>query len=68
MIELLDNNAVTAKRLYDSFMYELDEFETFLKLVNENAEFLSAYELAKAKEKAFGLFDRKLLECFGITK
>ncbi len=68
VIELLDNNAVTAKRLYNSFMYELDEFDTFLKLVNENAEYLCADELAKAKEKAFGLFDRQLLECFGITR
>ncbi len=58
----------TAKRLYKSFMHEFDLLDTFLKLVNLNAEYLSAEELAQAKEKAFWLFDRQMLEDCGIEE
>lgn len=68
MIDLLDSSKKTAQRLYDSFMYEMDYLDTFLKLINENEEFLSAEQIAKAKEKAFSLFDREILELYGITE
>lgn len=68
LIDLLDDNETTAKRLYRSFMHEFDLLDTFLKLVNYNAEYLSAEELANAKEKAFGLFDRQILEGCGIEE
>lgn len=62
LIDLLDNNETTAKRLYRSFMEEFDLPDTFLKLVNENGEYLSAEELAEVKEKAVRLFGRQILE------
>lgn len=68
LIDLLDDNEITAKRLYKSFMHEFDLLDTFLKLVNLNAEYLSAEELAQAKEKAFWLFDRQMLEDCGIEE
>lgn len=68
LIDLLENNEETACRLYDSFMNDFDCLDTFVKLYNENAEFISAEELAKAKEKAFGTFDRITLELYGITE
>ena len=68
LIDLLDDNEITAKRLYKSFMHEFDLLDTFLKLVNLNAEYLSAEELAKTKKKAFWLFDRQMLEDCGIEE
>ena len=68
LIDLLDDNEITAKRLYKSFMHEFDLLDTFLKLVNLNAEYLSVEELAQAKGKAFGLFDRQMLEDCGIEE
>ena len=68
LIDLLDDSETTAKRLYKSFMHEFDLLDTFLKLVNLNAEYLSAEELAQAKEKAFWLFDRQMLEDCGIEE
>ncbi|MDE6690386.1 MAG: hypothetical protein K2K04_00290, partial [Clostridia bacterium] len=61
MLELLENNEVTAQRLYYSFMNEFDCLETFVKLYKENAEYISVEKLAKAKEKAFNTFDRVIL-------
>ena len=49
-------------------MHEFDLLDTFLKLVNLNAEYLSVEELAQAKGKAFGLFDRQMLEDCGIEE
>lgn len=68
MINLLDNNEVTAKRLYNSFMYDFDSLDTFIKLINENAEYLSKEQLSAVKEKAIGLFDKNILEWYGITE
>ena len=68
LIDLLENNEKTEKRLYKSFMFDFDLLDTCLKLAIENAEFLSADELAKAKQKAFGLFDREILEIYGIEE
>ncbi|MDE5601956.1 MAG: hypothetical protein K2J16_05605 [Clostridia bacterium] len=68
LIDLLDNNEATAKRLYDNFMYEFESLDVLAKLVNENAEYLTAEQLARAKEKAFGLYDSITLECYGITE
>lgn len=68
MIDLLDNNEETAKRLYKSFMYDFDSLDTFIKLINENAEYLSKEQLSEVKEKAIGLFDKNLLEWYGITE
>ena len=68
LIDLLDDNETTAKRLYKSFMYEYDLLDTFLKLVYYNAEYLSEEELADVKEKAFQIFDRQILECCGIEE
>lgn len=68
LIDLLDNCETTAKRLYKSFMYDADILDTFVKLINENEEYIGAEKLAKAKEKAFGVFDRQLLEMYGITE
>lgn len=68
LIDLLENNETNARRLYDSFMNDFDCLGTFVKLYNENAEYISAEELAKAKKKAFGFFDRLTLELYGITE
>lgn len=68
MIDLLEDNAVTAKRLYNSFMYECDLLDTFLKLYNDNAEYLSAEELSNVKEKALRIFDHQILEEYGIEE
>lgn len=68
LIDLLEDNETTAKRLYRSFMHEFDLLDTFLKLINYNAEYLSKEEVTKAKEKAFGTFDRQILEGCGIDE
>lgn len=68
LIDLLENNEANARRLYQSFMYEFDCLHTFVKLYNEYSKYLSKKELAKAKEKAFGTFDRITLELSGITE
>lgn len=68
VIDLLDNNEVTAKRLYNSFMNEFECLDTFVKLVNENAEYLSKEQLLKVKGKGFELFDKETLELYGITE
>ena len=68
LIYLLDNAETTAKRLYKSFMQEYDLLDPFLKLYMDNAEYLSAEELAKAKKKALRLFDRQILELYGVTE
>ncbi|MDE6442774.1 MAG: hypothetical protein K2L12_08505 [Clostridia bacterium] len=68
LIDLLEINEINARRLYKSFMDEFDCLETFVKLYNECSEYLSKIELAKAKEKAFGTFDRLTLELYGITE
>lgn len=67
VIDLLEDGETTARRLYKSFMYEFDLWDTFLKLYNYNAEYLSAEELAEVKEKALGLFDKQLLKTYDIT-
>lgn len=66
MIDLLENKEETAKRLYNSCMYGFDSLDTFIKLINENAEYLSAEQLSEVKEKAIGLFDKELLKFYGI--
>ena len=68
LIELLDDGETTAKRLYRSFMYEFDLLDTFLKLYNDNAEYISAEELSTAKEKALSMFDKQILGAYGITE
>lgn len=68
MIDLLDNNETTAKRLYKSFMYDLDMLDVLWKLVNENAEFLSAEELANVKKRAIGVFDEQILKALDIIE
>lgn len=68
LIDLLDNNEATAKRLYDNFMYEFESLEVLAKLVNENSEYLTAEQIASVKEKAFGLYDSITLEFYGIIK
>ena len=68
MIDLLDNCETTAQRLYDSFMHEADFLDTFLKLYNENAEYISAEKLAEAKKKALTVFDKETLEMYDITE
>ena len=68
MIYLLDDNEVTAQRLYDSFMHEIQLLETFVKLVNDNAEYLSAEQLAEVKAEGLQLFDKQILELYGITE
>lgn len=68
LLDLLDNGVKTAQRLYESFMHEADLLETFLKLYNENAEYISEEKLAEAKKKAFEVFDRQMLESLGITE
>lgn len=66
VIDLLEDGEKTARRLYKSFMYEFDLWDTFLKLYNYNAEYLNAEELAEVKEKATGLFDKQLLKMYDI--
>lgn len=68
MIDLLENGEKTARRLYDSFMNDADIIDTFSKLAEENAEYISEEELSKAKEKAFAVFDRGFLALYGITE
>lgn len=68
VIDLLESGEKTAQRLYESFMYSMDILKTFLKLIKENEEYISAEKIAQAKEKAFGLFDKQLLEWYGITE
>lgn len=68
MLDLLDNGVATAQRLYNSFMYECDNLDTFLKLYDENAGYISAEKLAEAKEKALTIFDKETLEMYGITE
>ena len=68
IVHLLDRGESTARRLYKSFMYDLDVIDTFVLLVIENEEYLSQEELAAAKEKAFQTFDRELLESYGIEE
>lgn len=68
IIDLLDNNETTAKRLYKSFMYDLDILDVLWKLVNENAEFLSAEELANVKKRAIGVFDEQILKALDIIE
>lgn len=68
IIDLLDNNEETAKRLYNNFMNEFECLDTFVKLVNENAEYLGKEQLLKVKEKGFDLFDKETLELLGITE
>ena len=68
LIRLLDDNEVTANRLYNSFMHDFDLLDTVVKLLTRNAQFLSEEQIKKAKEKAFGVFDAVTLECYGITE
>lgn len=68
VIDMLESGEKTAQRLYESFMYGMDILKTFLKLIKENEEYISAEKIAQAKEKAFGLFDKQLLEWYGITE
>lgn len=68
LIDLLKTNEVNARRLYESFMRDFDCLDTFVKLYNEYAEYLSEEELFKAKEKAFGTFDKFTLELYGIKE
>ena len=66
VIDLLDNNEITAKRLYNNFMNEFECLEAFVKLVNENSEYLSKEQLSEVKEKGFELFDKELLRSYGL--
>ena len=68
IVELMEDCASTAKRLYKSFMYDFDSFETFLKLVTYNEEYISAEELHKAKQKALRTFDKELLALYDIEE
>ena len=67
LIELLDNGKATAERLYNNFMNEFESLDAVVKLINENGMYLTAEQLARVKEKAFGLYDSVMLECYGIT-
>ncbi len=62
LIDLLEASHTTARRLYNSFMYEMDVLDTFLKLVNDNSQYITKQQLFNAKKKAFETFDKQLLE------
>ena len=68
LVDLLDDNENTAERLYISFMHEFDLLDTFLKLYEFNAEYISAEKLAEAKEKALHTFSKDVLAAYGITE
>ena len=68
LIDLLENNEINARRLYESFMNDFDCLDTFVKLYKEYVVYLSEEELSKAKEKAFGTFDKFTLELYGIKE
>ena len=67
-IDLLDNNEETAERLYESFMYQFDILEIFIKLYFENGSYISRKKLNEAKKKAFETFDNEILAACGITR
>lgn len=66
MIDLLDNNEVNAKRLYNSFMHEIQLWDTFVKLIEDNAEYLSGEELEEVKNEGMRIFDKQLLKDIGL--
>ncbi len=68
MVDLLEDGEVTAKRLYNCFMYDLDSLNVFIKLIILNSEYLTEEEIKSAKEKAFGVFDNETLKMYGITE
>lgn len=68
IIDLLENGEKTAERLYNSFMFDMDILDTFLKLYFENDKYISAEKLEKAKEKALEVFDDEVLKFYNITE
>ena len=68
IVYLLEDGVTTAKRLYKSFMYDLDIIDTFVRLVNDNEAYIGKEELALAKQRAFATFDREVLALYGIEE
>ena len=67
-VEILEDGEQTAHRLYDCFMHCYDDLTVFLKLIISNSDWLTKDEISAAKEKAFSLFDEKILESSGVSE
>lgn len=65
-LSYLPQSAAAARRLYEFFMHEYDDFDTFLKLYTENGQYLTGDELAAVRKKAWRLFDKELMRSFGF--
>ena len=68
VINMLEDGAEVANRLYNCFMYRYEDFSLFTKLMH-NAEWLTKEQYNEAMSRAQKIFDTELLEISGfITK
>lgn len=61
VVDDMEDNALTARKLYDCLTNNLVDFDLLCKLLNRNREWLTAEQIKKVKEPA-RCFDREILK------
>ncbi len=65
IVNLLENNQNTARRLYNEFMFRYHNLDVVFKILNENSEWLSDEEIKAVKRNAWSIFDKDMLKSIG---